>query len=236
MTRSWSGYGDELCWAAAWLHKATGEASYLTAAQQHFSDFSALQQRPSEFSWDGKHAGAQVLLYQLTQDNQYGSLVTQFCDWLISGAAKTPQGQLFLQPWGSLRHAANAALICLEAAEAGLKPAAYRALAKEQVGLMLGDAGRSYVVGFGINPPKRPHHKAASCPDSPASCGWDQLNTADPNPHVLNGALVGGPDANGNYQDVRTDYVKNEVTCDYNSGFQSAVAGLLSLHARGIVP
>lgn len=41
------------------------------------------------------------------------------------------------------------------------------------------------------------------------------------------GALVGGPDQNDSYEDRRDDYVKNEVTTDYNAGFQSAVAGLL---------
>ena len=42
---------------------------------------------------------------------------------------------------------------------------------------------------------------------------------------MLQGALVGGPDSNDNYIDNRTDYVTAEVTCDYNAGFQSAVAG-----------
>ena len=234
--RSWSGYGDELTWAAAWLHRATGDSAYLTAAEQHFQEFGALSQRASEFSWDGKHVGAQLLLYEATGDAKYGQLVSQFCDWLDSGAPRTPQGILFLQPWGSLRHAANAALVCLQAAEAGLSPDTYRALGKQQINLMLGDAGRSFVVGFGENPPQRPHHKAASCPSPPASCGWDELNTSDVNPHVLNGALVGGPDANGNYDDVRTNYVNNEVTTDYNAGFQGAVAGLLSLNVRGLYP
>ncbi|KAF0310070.1 Endoglucanase E-4 [Amphibalanus amphitrite] len=234
--RSWSGFGDELTWAAAWLHRATDNSSYLSAAEQHFQAFPALGQRASEFSWDGKHVGAQLLLYEATGDGQYGQLVSQFCDWLVSGAPRTPQGLLFLQPWGSLRHAANAALVCLQAAEAGLSPTTYRALAKQQINLMLGDAGRSFVVGFGENPPLRPHHKAASCPSAPAACSWDQLNTAEPNPHVLNGALVGGPDSEGNYEDVRTDYVHNEVTTDYNAGFQGAVAGLLSLHVRGLYP
>ncbi|XP_037070229.1 endoglucanase 13-like [Pollicipes pollicipes] len=220
--KSWSGYGDELAWAAAWLYRATQEASFLT--------------RASGFSWDDKRAGAQVLLYQLTGDAQHGVLVNEFCDWLASGAPRTPQEQLFLQPWGSLRHTANAALICLEAAEAGLNPAQNRQLAKEQINLILGDAGRSYVVGFGFNPPLRPHHRASSCPDPPAVCGWPQLSSPDPNPQVLHGALVGGPDAKGEYQDVRSDYVKNEVATDYNSGFQSAVAGLLSLHVRGLYP
>jgi len=30
------------------------------------------------------------------------------------------------------------------------------------------------------------------------------------------------------YFDDRTDYVHNEVTCDYNAGFQSAIAGIMS--------
>lgn len=44
---------------------------------------------------------------------------------------------------------------------------------------------------------------------------------------MLNGALVSGPDANDYYEDLREEYIYNEVTLDYNAGFQSAVAGLL---------
>jgi len=51
------------------------------------------------------------------------------------------------------------------------------------------------------------------------------MSTDGPNPHVLYGALVGGPGQNDQYTDRRTDYVSNEVACDYNAGFQSAVAG-----------
>merc|ERR1711899_466161 len=42
------------------------------------------------------------------------------------------------------------------------------------------------------------------------------------NPHVLKGALVGGPDQSDNYNDDRTNFVSNEVATDYNAGFQSA--------------
>ena len=192
--------------------------------------------RASEFSWDSKHVGAQLLLYEATSDPQYSTLVSQFCDWLVSSAPRTPQGQLFLQPWGSLRHAANAAFICLRAAEAGLSPTSYRTLAKQQINLMLGGAGRSYVVGFGVNPPLQPHHRAASCPNTPASCTWTQFHTTSNNPQVINGALVGGPDASGSYSDLRSDSVRNEVATDYNAGFQSAVAGLVSLNLRGLYP
>ena len=225
-----------MTWAAIWLYRATGNDSYLTAAEDHFLAFPALRGRASEFSWDSKHVGAQLLLYEATLDTKYSSLVIQFCDWLLSGAQRTPQGLLFLQPWGSLRHAANAAFICLRAAEAGLSPTSYRALAKQQINLMLGDTGRSYVVGFGVNPPLQPHHRAASCPNTPASCGWTQFHAITDNPQVINGALVGGPNVNGTYQDVRSDSVRNEVATDYNAGFQSAVAGLVSLNLRGLYP
>ena len=47
---------------------------------------------------------------------------------------------------------------------------------------------------------------------------------------VLNGALVGGPKSqnDNDYSDDRNDYVANEVTTDYNAGFQSAAAALLA--------
>ena len=38
------------------------------------------------------------------------------------------------------------------------------------------------------------------------------------------------------HQDKRDDFVKNEVTLDYNAGFQSAVAGLRDLQAKGLLP
>ncbi len=39
-----------------------------------------------------------------------------------------------------------------------------------------------------------------------------------PNPSILFGALVGGPDNTDSFEDLRSDYVKNEVALDYNMG------------------
>lgn len=36
---------------------------------------------------------------------------------------------------------------------------------------------------------------------------------------------MGGPDQYDNYEDARDNFRTNEVACDYNAGFQSAVAG-----------
>jgi len=55
------------------------------------------------------------------------------------------------------------------------------------------------------------------------------LKNSGPNPHILTGALVGGPDDTDKYEDSRKDYVHNEVAMDYNAGFQTAVAGLAHL-------
>lgn len=68
----------------------------------------------------------------------------------------------------------------------------------------------------------------SSCPSMPAPCGWDEQKNPGPNPHTLYGALVGGPGKDDSYADDRTDYVKNEVACDYNAAFQSGIAGNIS--------
>lgn len=55
-----------------------------------------------------------------------------------------------------------------------------------------GGAGHSFVVGFGTDPPVQCHHRAASCPDEPATCDFDNYNAATANPQTLYGAMVGG--------------------------------------------
>lgn len=54
---------------------------------------------------------------------------------------------------------ANMAFMALLTAELGIHPMEYRKWAKSQIGYALGDTGRSFVVGFGVNPPTQPHHR-----------------------------------------------------------------------------
>jgi len=72
----------------------------------------------------------------------------------------------------------------------------------------------------------------SSCLDRPAPCDWEAYRSTKPNPQVLYGALVSGPDENDNYKDLREEYIYNEVTLDYNAGCQAAVAGLKHLEVR----
>ena len=55
---------------------------------------------------------------------------------------------------------ANMAFLSLVAADNMLNSATYRQFASSQIDYMLGDGGRSYVVGFGTNPPHSPHHRS----------------------------------------------------------------------------
>ncbi|XP_050443296.1 endoglucanase E-4-like [Adelges cooleyi] len=218
-------YGDELTWAAAWLFKATKEPQYLEDAEYLYVKY-RLKGRPNEFFFNKKSAGAQLLLAELTNQQEYIESVQNFCDFNVYTQKKTPKGLLYIDKSGTLCHASNIVFLCLQAADNGVGPARYKEFAKEQIHYMLGDGGRSYVVGFGENYPTQPYHAASSCPDRPAPCDWDAYRSAKPNPQILYGALVSGPDENDNYKDIREEYIYNEVTLDYNAGFQSAVAGL----------
>lgn len=221
-----SGYEDELAWGAAWLYRATNENAYLTKALQ----FANQNNIAWAYSWDSKVVGYQLLLHSLGQ-TQFKSPVETFLNNYFPGGnvPYTPKGLVYRDQWGSNRYAASAAFIATVASKKGILATNAFNFARNQINYLLGSSGRSFVVGFGTNPPKSPHHRAASCPNRPAACGWNEYNSPNANPQVLNGALVGGPNQSDGYTDARSDHVANEVACDYNAGFQGAVAGLKSL-------
>merc|ERR1711923_642455 len=144
-----SSYEDELIWSAAWLYKATGNAEYLTKAENMYQSRSQTWTSWA-FDWSDKLPGAQLLLYQMTGKDVYKNDVQAFCDYSM-GIKKTPGGQTHLSQWGSNRYASNFAFICLGAANAGIKTAEYKAYAASQINYMLGDNPNnfSYVVGYG---------------------------------------------------------------------------------------
>ncbi len=81
---------------------------------------------------------------------------------------------------------------------------------------------QSYVVGYtpaGTKAADRPHHRSASCNrDFSRTCDWNDYNFNGPSPNVLRGALIGGPDNLDNFNNMRSDYIQNEVALDYNAG------------------
>ncbi len=66
-------------------------------------------------------------------------------------------------------------------------------------------------------------------------CGFAQLTSPNPNGQLINGALVGGPNANDVYSDDRNNYIDNEVAIDYNAGFSSTLAGIIHSKLKGLL-
>lgn len=159
------------------------------------------------------------------------------CNAFVTGEAGeiTPAGYFWLNTWGSARYNTAAQFTCLvyDKYQKGKDlydpshPAYYFSdWALGQMEYLIGDnpIGRSYVVGYGDNAAKFPHHRAAS--------GLTMAEDPADHKHVLWGALVGGPDNKDQHNDVTKDWIYNEVTIDYNAAFVGAAAGLYARYGN----
>lgn len=235
---SWSGFYDELSWAATWLYLATKDSSYLKMAESYVSKWGVEPQTTTisykwAHCWDDVHCGAQLLLARITKKPLYKESMERHLDWWAGGSSGdhvkyTSKGLAWLSEWGSLRYATTEAFLASIYTDwsgcSSSKVSSYKKFAKNQVEYALGSAGRSFVVGYGTNPPEHPHHRTAHG-------SWaDNQKVPESHRHVLYGALVGGPGSDDNYKDDIGDYKSNEVACDYNAGFVGALAKMYLLY------
>ena len=236
---------DDVAYAAAMLAVATGESD-AAAAEKYASAAAALYDRwykeedgPKTWvaaDWDSASWSAMTILSTRLFPNNayYQKRMSHLVDsWLNGGdvVVFTPKGFAWSTEWGSIRHTANALYLM----QVYSKYRGGDALAKkidcfshQQLRYALGfdKAGHSFVVGYGKNPPQRPHHRASSCPPMPDACAWDAYSNPGPNPQTLYGALVGGPGKDDSYKDDRGNYINNEVAMDYQAGFIGALAAM----------
>jgi endoglucanase len=218
---SWSGYGDELASGAAWLHKATGEQSYLTKAENYFkSKVGGL----GDWSWavDDHSYGAAVILAQESNDPFFKGQVEGWLNKWINGGGNikyTSGGFAHRAAWGSVPVTASAAYLAQLYNDTVKQDSRYTNFANNQVDYILGDnpANMSYMVGFGNKSPQRPHHRGSS-PNVGGSATAPQEN-------ILYGAIVGGPGSANDFShnDSRHDWVTNEVGTSYNAPVASAL-------------
>jgi endoglucanase len=230
---SFSGFNDELVWGAIWLYRATNDPAYLAKAQSYYANLSNEPQTTTKsfrwtLSWDDKSYGCYVLLSNLTNNPTYRADAERWLDyWSIGAGLRTAGGLAYVDTagWGALRYAANTAFLALVYSDQltdATKKQRYHDFAVRQINYALGQNPRnsSYVVGFGVNSPHNVHHRTAHG-------SWsDNINEPVNSRHTIYGALVGGPDTSDNYTDNRQDFTKNEIACDYNAGFTSALARL----------
>ncbi|WP_051624286.1 glycoside hydrolase family 9 protein [Clostridium akagii] len=224
---SWSGFYDELSWAAVWLYLATNDSSYLNKAESYVANWAVENQTTTiaykwAHNWDDVHYGAQLLLARITNKQIYKDSVERNLDFWTTGyngekISYTPKGLAWLQQWGSLRYATTMGFLADVYSEYSgctqSKVQNYKNFAKSQIDYALGSTGTSFVVGFGVNSPKHPHHRTAE------SSWSDQQTVPTYSRHTLYGALVGGPDITDAYTDEVSNYTQNEPACDYNAGF-----------------
>lgn len=236
---SWSGFYDELMWAATWLYLATDDESYLEKAESYVPKLKRQGQTTDiEYKWghcwDDVHYGTMILLARITGKQEYHDFVKMHLGWWTEGyngerVKYTPGGLAWLDTWGSLRYASTAAFLASVYADftddSEIK-SKYESFAKTQMDYCLGanPNKRSYVCGFGTNPPEHPHHRTAQ------GSWFDNMDTPPYHRHILYGALVGGPSSADAYADTVKDYTANEVACDYNAGYTALLAKMCSVY------
>ncbi|KAI0265157.1 family 9 glycosyl hydrolase [Gloeopeniophorella convolvens] len=226
-----SGFGDDLAIAALLLAAATNSSDLYTQAEGFYTQY-GLGGQDAVFNWDSKTPGLAVLFAQLANASApfAGNLsgwqaeAERYFDRILSGAGPsfTTKGGLLWYPGdsdeASLNPALNAAMLLTRYAPLATTPdktQRYQAFAQAQIDYALGHNPMSapYVVGANPNAPANPHSAMAS--------GGDDISNIDTSPpqeaYVLYGALVGGPDKQDRFWDIRSDWPETEVALDYNA-------------------
>ncbi|KAF3777350.1 Endoglucanase 5 [Nymphaea thermarum] len=189
---STSGYLDELLWSAAWLFRATGDGYYMNYVINNAVEMGGTQIAVTEFSWDNKYAGLQILLSKVLMEGQGGSYVPtlkQYQDkaayFLCACLQKnggynvrlTPGGLLYWREWNNMQYVAVASFLVavysgylnstntqLSCPDGQLYSLDLLKFAESQADYILGKNPRSmsYFVGYGNNFPTHVHHRGAS--------------------------------------------------------------------------
>jgi len=241
-------YWDEMAWGALWLYRATGEQQYLASFNQFYPKMGLEDQSTTPVftwgqGWNDKAYGVYVMAARVLGDQRYHDDAQRWLDHWISptGGLKTPAGLVVVDRfngWGTARYAANMAFLSLYYADdfavGSVNHDKYHNFGKRQIDYILGDNPRnsSYVVGFGANPPLNVHHRGSHG-------SWSRSEEVpEQQRHILYGAVVGGPETpdDFDYEDDRSDFRRNEVATDYNSGFNGAVAILFDRYGGDPIP
>ncbi len=232
-------YRDDLLWAAAWLYKATNESAYMDDVTKWYSahvEFEGAKDAPLVFDWDNVFLGANVLLAQVTDEGAF-HVTTQdmLKQWICATTNKvlfTPKGRAWNRAAPSTGTTANTALLSLMYGQLASKEVTrgkrdrYTCFARAQMRYILGDGGRSLMVGWGKRPPRRPQSRMGACPKPPAVCDAAvHLYGPGPNPNTLRGAIVEFPAFDDHYSDVRASN-DSRVSIENNAGATVALAGL----------
>ncbi|PUZ63537.1 hypothetical protein GQ55_3G075500 [Panicum hallii var. hallii] len=122
---SFSGYGDELLWAAAWLYEATEEGCYLEYLARNSDALGGTGWSINQFGWDVKYPGVQVLAAKFLLQGRAGAHAATLqryrqnaeffvCSCVGKGAVnvpRTPGGMMYHQRWNNLQFVTSASFL-----------------------------------------------------------------------------------------------------------------------------
>lgn len=191
----------------------------------------------SQLLLDGRHKQHSHILQQYKSKAEHYLCSNLNKNTNDTNVDRTPSGLLYIRQWNNMQYVSTAAflatvysdyitpniLICPGGAVGRDQLLEF---AKAQADYILGSnpLGMSYLVGFGPEYPKNVHHRGASIVSYKehkgfigCTQGYDYwYGRGEPNPNVLVGALVGGPDCQDNFDDQRGNYMQTEA-CTYNT-------------------
>ncbi|XP_027355269.1 endoglucanase 8-like isoform X2 [Abrus precatorius] len=241
------GYQDELVWGAAWLFKATKLPYYLDYINQNIHNLENFGEFGWDSKDAGINVlvSKQLLINSRSNSKPFILNADKFVCAVLPespsvSVSYSPGGLLFKPGGSNLQHATTFSFLFLVYAgylkkankeidcggEVFASPRRLRQVARGQVDYILGrnPLNMSYMVGYGPKFPQRIHHRASSLPSmvqhpKHIDCkeGSPYFETQNPNPNLLLGAVVGGPDIKDSFADSRADFVHSEPTTYINA-------------------
>ncbi|GAB4861182.1 Beta-glucosidase cel3A [Ancistrocladus abbreviatus] len=253
---SYSGYKDELLWGSAWLFRATRKVVYLNFLNSlGANDATDIFSWDDKFAGARVLLSRMALV---NNDKNFEAFRQQAEDFMCrvlphspySSTQYTPAGLIYKLSGSNLQYVASITFLLTTYAKymtvarhtftcgnVVITPKTIRVVARRQVNYILGDnpLKMSYMVGYGANYPRRIHHRGSSLPamaSHPQSMGcnggFQFLYTSNPNPNLLIGAIVGGPNQYDAFSDDRNDYSHTEPATYING----AMVGPLAYFAK----
>lgn len=227
--------------AAAWMFRLTNEQQYETDATSFHSRAREQAINPV-VGWRNPLQEAKLILLE-DNENSEGTWLPGLMEWvdaqMFSDDVQYSRKGLWQTPregaahGGALANAAGVANVALRTAAIADNLATTeedgwqvvwafhaRCFARQQLDYIMGSTGRSFVTGWGEDPPVQPAHRGASCAYVAKGTTCNGKQWADPTlkfANTLPGALVGGPNLYDEFEDNHLQEIQSRVSVDSNA-------------------
>ncbi|MQL76289.1 hypothetical protein Taro_008659 [Colocasia esculenta] len=246
---------DELLWGASWLYRATNNNAYLSYLQSlGANDDTDIFSWDNKYAGARVLLSRRVVVEGVKSLDPFRVQAETFMCKILpntpsSSTQYTAGGLIYKMSQANLQYVTSISFLLSTYAKymtssnhtfnCGnllVTSRALRSLAKKQVDYILGENPQkmSYMVGYGTRYPQRIHHRGSSLPSLAShrqriGCqeGFQYYSSSNPNPNVLTGAVVGGPDQYDSYSDDRTDHSKSEPATYINAPLVGSLAYLV---------